>query len=100
MSKQIMNTIEAELSPKKAEIVNWVDSFNRSYGWNEVIETDMPRILTVGFVLYEDDEKIIMSHSVGGETHDVHFDLFTIPKICIEARTELKLEMPVNGESD
>ena len=73
---------------KKMVVVKWVDSTNHMFGWNyfrdeEVAEqVQLKPILTCGFLVYEDDDRLVISHSDGGDGS--HYDLFAIPRGCVQ----------------
>lgn len=71
----------------------WHDSHSETLGWNNIKEIRAFPITTIGFVISEDDDMLIISHSLGNVESDdpYHYDIFTIPKGCIAERKELSL---------
>lgn len=72
----------------KLVIVTWEDIVVTN-GWNvaeEAIATEPELVKSVGWVLYEDSRKIILSHGTGSS--DDHNPTSTIPKGCV---TDIKV---------
>lgn len=70
-------------------------------GWHHVYEDinnyRLNFIYTVGFVEYEDDEKIVISHSYN--VNEVMCDSFIVPKCCIVEMADLSAAT-INGKKE
>ena len=64
--------------------IHWVDSWVRG-GWDSresYSETQVGNITRVGFLLHQDEDKIILVQSVGKDPEQVS-DCIVIPKGCV-----------------
>lgn len=73
--------------------MEWIDSTRWNNGWNDETNIDFEHVETIGFLINETDDGILISHSVGnfGGEVQLHFDHFTIPKGCIVNRERLEI---------
>lgn len=74
----------------KAVYVEWTDSMISTHGWKLEDEIDhsldLNTVKTVGFILYEDEEKIVLAGDVLICPHDIETQSnrrITIPKVVI-----------------
>jgi len=76
-----------------AVLLEWEDSQSLIYNvWNDkadIVNQECPRIATIGFVLHEDKEKIIVAASKGGD--QASGDM-VIPKSAIRKRRRLYMK--------
>lgn len=84
------------------ETVEWVDSTTHNTGWvrpgdSELSSLSLKRIRSVGFVIDEDEDRIIMTGSFA--QGDYFHNLFMIPKGCITSREKLKYDEPKTKKS-
>lgn len=65
--------------------ITWVDSANTRLGWNSksIDKLKYTEIVTIGFLISEDDNKILISHSYS-DTYVMWYDAFVIPKVAIK----------------
>ena len=72
--------------------VKWMDSTSQSGGWTDEDPKDMEpmKLMTVGFLLFEDEQRIVISHSIADNT-DMRYAMFTIPKGMIYEYSEVEL---------
>ena len=72
--------------------VEWIDSTEYHTGWtplDEAEDADLLSIATVGFLLHEDDQKLVLSHTVGPlDEPEQCMSLLSIPKGCITRRID------------
>jgi hypothetical protein len=67
------------------EVIMWRDAF---FSRKTVMDSNLARLVTVGFVVYEDDEKVILAYEIekSGEFRKKEMDYTAIPKALIEDR--------------
>lgn len=71
--------------------VHWLDSVGRE-GWfnrksqEEWVKEPIGKIKSVGFLVYEDDQQVVLSANLSGQSY---MHLLAIPKISIVARWEI-----------
>ena len=89
------------------QAIRWVDSSRIPTGWSDVRELSnvgFKEITTVGFVVDEDDEKVVISHTMSINGPAVFtYDAFIIPKGCIVKRSDLvrdEIDYEVEDDSD
>lgn len=66
--------------------VKWLDSGRHAFGWTDPkeLDTDVPIVETVGFLLKETDEAVVLIQSKGdGENPDEVLFSITIPNVAI-----------------
>lgn len=83
---------------KKVE-VSWVDSNFGGNGWLPIaVAKDLPlsRCISIGFLVYEDDEKIILTTS-HEQDEDACAGIMVIPKVCIKETRELQLDVELGS---
>ena len=73
---------------KKIVAIKWIDSSAHSTGWTDEKDLELIPILTVGFLISENDDSYSISHSIGFK--GLHFDVFMIPKGCVLQLVELE----------
>ena len=64
-------------------VIKWVDSSSHNIGWHDDDDFELVGITTIGFVVSEDDEKVVVSHCY--TDNDFHYDAFIIPRGCIRS---------------
>lgn len=76
--------------------IEWIDSHGVTSGWIDLNDfmPDMPIMKSIGFIVYEDKDKISVCGNVGEETKSTLFQgngIMTIPKNCIVRRKKLNI---------
>lgn len=78
----------------RIELVWWVDTFSLNAGWSQMheIRRDCPTVYTVGFVIVEDADKIIVAASVSSDGD--YGEVVGVPKRSIIGRKTIISEAP------
>ena len=72
--------------------VTWTDSCAPAWGWTDLIDLEMTEYLidSVGFLIEEDDDSLMLAMSFAQEDPNKLNAPFVISKCCIKERTTLK----------
>lgn len=70
----------------------WTDSCAPGWGWNDLIDLEMSEYLidSVGFLIEEDDDSLMLAMSFAQEDPNKLNAPFVIPKCCIKERNILR----------
>jgi len=82
---------------KKIVVITWVDSSSHHLGWTDETDLDIVPIISVGFLVDDNEESYVISHSIG--FNGLHFDAFVIPKGCVKSYVEME-DSSVSKEQD
>jgi hypothetical protein len=71
--------------------VSWIDSTALADGWRDkqtYIEMSNLECTTVGYLIYESDDIIVLAMSHNPENDDVNH-CYTIPRVCVKEMKEI-----------
>jgi len=77
---------------RKMLYIEWVDSLGQSH-WqfkSDIEERSVTKVITVGIVVHEDKEQLVIAHSQSLDTDEWNSAIH-IPKCCITKKRILKL---------
>lgn len=78
-------------------LIHWVDIVHDSNSWTarqEAIDLKPSDCYTAGFILYEDDDRIVVAGTLGPGTEEDVGDVNVIPRCVIQGICELVFVLP------
>ena len=81
----------------KVEIIEWFDPYSDDSEWQSVdkIKIDLAMVYSIGHVIKETDEVIVIAHSLGrtpSEKTNECCGMMIIPKKCIKKRRKISVK--------
>ena len=74
------------------ELVSWIDTSSGHPGWQEDVDLPPQPVVTVGFIVKETGEYLVLCQSMYDQDEPEYYDsLISIPKGCVTSRTKLAL---------
>ena len=74
------------------EMIKWVDIASGEAGWQENKDFPPQDVVSVGFVVKETGEYLVLCQSMYDQDEPEYYDsLISIPKGCVTSRTKLAL---------
>ena len=85
------------------ELIEWIDPYSDDSAWTDLdsVEVDLPTVYTIGHVIKETDDVVVLAHSIGKKPNqdtDEVCGIMVLPKVVIKERRQLDVIVRETGQ--